>query len=382
MRHEGLGTMVSGADGDALAIEQGAEVVGMQAVYHKGDHTHFLRSGADDAQPRKGLQGLVGVLDQGTFVGVDGVEAYPVHPVQGDAQCNAAGDVRCPGFEFVGEVVVGGAVEGDAPDHFATTAPGGHGVKEVPASPEEADAGGSIGFVCGGDIEVAADGGDVDGQMGQGLGAVHEGDRSGGACCGAELGDGVDGAEGVRSVDDADHFGLVALQFPGEVFKVEGAILPHVYRHQLSAFLFAHHLPRDDVGVVLHLGHQHGVSGAEVGAAPGLGDEVDPVRGAGCEDDFFGGLAANVVRDFPPGTFIGFRGQLGQMVCSAVDVGVVVREVFALSLDDGQRLLGTGGIVEVDQRLAVDAPVEDRKVASNAFGQGGIGHFNRNRSAK
>ena len=214
------------------------------------------------------------------------------------------------------------------------------------------------------------------------MGAVHEGDRSGGARGSTEFGDGIDGAEGVRGVDHTNQFGLVALQFPGEVFEVEGAILPHVHGHHVSVLLLAHHLPRNNVGVVLHSGHQNGVSGIEVGAAPGLGDEVDRICGSGREDDFLCGFGADVVGNLSPGAFVGFGGQLGQMVRPAVDVGVVVREVFALSLDDGQGLLGTGGIVEVDQRLAVDAPVEDRKVASNAFGQGRIGHFNRNRSAK
>ena len=49
------------------------------------------------------------------------------------------------------------------------------------------------------------------------------------------------------------------------------------------------HEPGDDVGVVLHLGQDHDVAGAQVAAAPGVGDQVDRLGGVLGEDDLGSG---------------------------------------------------------------------------------------------
>ena len=61
-----------------------------------------------------------------------------------------------------------------------------------------------------------------------------------------------------------------------------------VDRHdaQLRALLFAEHLPRHDVGVVLHGGDQHFIARADMRAAVGLRDQVDGLGGAAHKDDF------------------------------------------------------------------------------------------------
>ncbi len=48
--------------------------------------------------------------------------------------------------------------------------------------------------------------------------------------------------------------------------------------------------PGDDVGVVLHLGEQHGVAGAQVGAAPALRDQVERLGRVLGEDDLACGV--------------------------------------------------------------------------------------------
>jgi hypothetical protein len=42
-----------------------------------------------------------------------------------------------------------------------------------------------------------------------------------------------------------------------------------------------------------------------------------------------------------------------------VNVAVLVEVIVTLTLDDAQRLLRGGGIVEIDQRLAIDLLVKD-----------------------
>src|SRR5260370_31128029 len=47
--HHWLGTVMSGADGDTFLIQDGANVVGMDAVNYKREYAHLLPSGADNA---------------------------------------------------------------------------------------------------------------------------------------------------------------------------------------------------------------------------------------------------------------------------------------------------------------------------------------------
>ena len=84
--------------------------------------------------------------------------------------------------------------------------------------------------------------------------------------------------------------------------------------------------------MVFHPGHQHGISGLRLARpqdwATRLTASVDPA--VKMISSVVSG--ADVVGDLAPGAFVGFRGQLGEVVRSAVDVGVVVRQVFPLSL--------------------------------------------------
>ena len=203
----------------------------------------------------------MGVVDECAFVGCDGVRSDAVHPIEGDTEGDAARNVWGAGFEFVRKVVVGGPVEGHAADHFTATPPRGHGVEQGLPAPEEADAGWPVGLVAGGHVEVAPDGGDVDVEVGQGLRSVDQGDRASGPRCGTEFGDWVDGAERVRGVNDAHELGLVLLECPREIVEVQRTVFKDVDRNDLGPLFLADHLPGNDVGVVFHPGHQHGITG-------------------------------------------------------------------------------------------------------------------------
>ena len=62
--------------------------------------------------------------------------------------------------------------------------------------------------------------------------------------------------------------------------------------------------------------------------------------------------------------FVGAGGAIAQFVNAAVDIGVVVLVVAADGIEDGARLLRGGGVVEVDERMAVDLLIEDREVGA------------------
>ena len=56
------------------------------------------------------------------------------------------------------------------------------------------------------------------------------------------------------------------------------------------------------------------------------------------------------------------RGAVAQFMDAAMDIGVVVLVVMHERVNDRARLLGGGGVVEIDQRLAVDFLVQNREI--------------------
>jgi hypothetical protein len=64
-------------------------------------------------------------------------------------------------------------------------------------------------------------------------------------------------------------------------------------------------------------------------------------------------------------------------VDAAMHVGVGLGVVARLALDHAARLLAGGGVVEIDQRLAMHAAFEDRKVAAQAHHVEGGALINR-----
>jgi hypothetical protein len=65
------------------------------------------------------------------------------------------------------------------------------------------------------------------------------------------------------------------------------------------------------------------------------------------------------------GVLVGLGRPRRQLVCGAVDIGVLVAVELGQALDDRIRLLGRGGIIEPDQRPAVDPLVQDGEVAAD-----------------
>ena len=64
------------------------------------------------------------------------------------------------------------------------------------------------------------------------------------------------------------------------------------------------------------------------------------------------------------GMFVGLGRLLAQVMHPTVDVAVLVQVIVALALNDAQGLLRGGGIVEINQGLAIDLLVEDGELLS------------------
>ena len=59
------------------------------------------------------------------------------------------------------------------------------------------------------------------------------------------------------------------------------------------------------------------------------------------------------------GGFVSGGGGLGKAVDAAVDVGIDALVVVAGRIEDAERFLRSGGVIEIDERLPVDFLIQD-----------------------
>ncbi len=133
-------------------------------------------------------------------------------------------------------------------------------------------------------------------------------------------------------------------------------------QRMLEAPLGLQDLPRHDVGVVLHVGEQHRVARPEVGAAPRRRHQVDGLGGVLGEHDAGGRRRTDEAGDVGAGRLHLGGCLLGDQVDAAVHVGVDGLVVGVEGVEHHLRLLGRGGRVEVDDRLAVHLPLQQGEV--------------------
>ena len=356
--------MVAGADGDAHLVEQGADVEVVGAVEVERE-----RGGAVgrpvEAQAGDPCEGGGGGADEGLFVGLDGGQAECVDVVERGGQCDCPLDVGGAGLVLERGVLPGGAGEGDLADHLAAAAPRGQRVQQLAPAPEHADPGGGVDLVAGEGEEIGAERADVDRQVGDRLGGVDDHQRAGLAGGGGQLGDRVDGAEGVGDPADGEHRGAAG-QEGVEGVEVKHAVVVAGDDAQGGAGALAEHLPRDDVGVVFEGGDEDLGARADAGGEE-VGGEVDRVGAAGGEDDLGGVGRVEVAGDGPAGLLVALGGEAGEVVGAAVDVGVDRLVVVAGGVEHLAGFLGGGGVVEVDERAAVDLGGEEREVGADAL---------------
>src|SRR5699024_12427324 len=117
--------------GNAVFIEQGADVLGVRLIHDQRQRGRLVLGGADDAQARHVSDGLGGGSQQGVFVRSDGVQIEAAQIVYGSAEADHAGDVGGAGLELVGQFVPGAAVERHGFDHVVADLPQRNIVEQV-----------------------------------------------------------------------------------------------------------------------------------------------------------------------------------------------------------------------------------------------------------
>ena len=150
-----------------------------------------------------------------------------------------------------------------------------------------------------------------------------------------------------------------------KVLKDQFAFIVDRRNSQLGAFLFAKHLPGNDVGVVLHRRDDDLIPRAHVRPAICLGHKVDGFRCAAHEYDFAGTRCVQEILHCLARILEFFRCPFREVVHAAVDVGVVALVVADNGINDCPWLLRGGGIVQINQRMPVDLLLQYGKIGAH-----------------
>ena len=255
----------------------------------------------------------------------------------------------------------------DVADHVPAVEERRHGEQELRAAPEEADAARPAHLVAGDGDEVGAERLHVDRAVRCRLRRVDDADRALVVGPGGEPRNVVDGAERVRDETRRDDLDVA----PGErVERVELQLARVVERDHLEVRPGAagDRLPGHEVRVVLELGDEHEVAGAEVVEPPGVGDQVQGLGRVADEDDLPHRRRVDERARLLARSLEGRRRALAELVDAAMDVRVRRLVEVRHRVEHLPRLLRARGRVEVGERLAVEVLLEDREVGAELGG--------------
>ena len=117
------------------------------------------------------------------------------------------------------------------------------------------------------------------------LAAIHQQLRAGRMRQSGDARDRSVGAQHVGHVGDRDQAHPPIVQQPRESLHVQLARIGDRCDAQFDAMRIAQHLPRHDVGVMLHLGDQHRLARLQHAAPIAMGDQVDRLGAVAREHD-------------------------------------------------------------------------------------------------
>ena len=120
--------------------------------------------------------------------------------------------------------------------------------------------------------------------------------------------------------------------------------------------------------MVLQPRNQHAIPRLQVRRTPAVGDQVDRLGGAARPDHLAAARAVQKSGQRIAGGLEAPRGTIGERVRPAMHIGMLAAVVVRYGVDNGVRFLCGGGIIEVDQRLAVHRLSENGEVRAHALG--------------
>ena len=359
--HQRLRTMVPGADGDAEAVEQRAEVEVVDVADEEGDDAPLVRGFAEDAHALDGAQPFRGIARQFLLVGINLVHAQGGHIVERPCQGVRADVVGRTCLELVGQLVERRPLKADMLYHLPSSLVGRQPVEPLLLAVEHAHARRAVDLVPAEGIEVRVERLHVDCHVRHRLRPVDEYGHAVGMCRGYHLAHGIDRSQDVRHVGDAHQTGAL-VEERGIRVGQELAAVGHGDDADDDAPAVAQELPGDDVAVVLHDGDDDLVALAEEGFTERRSQEVDALGGSACEDNLARGAGVDELADGLACPFVQLGRLLGEEVDAAVHVGIDRVVLLGNGIDHAAWFLRGGAVVEIDERLAVDRAAENGEV--------------------
>ena len=181
-----------------------------------------------------------------------------------------------------------------------------------------------------------------------------------------ELLHGIDRAEHVAHLRHAHHFRvLVEESLVG--FNIKHASIRHRNDAQTDAALTGLQLPGHDVAMMLHDGDNDLVAHLHKFIAEGTGHKVESLGGATGEDYLAGSAGVDEAAHSLAGLLMQFCGLHAEVMDTTVHIGIGVDILVAHGVEHTQRLLRSGGIVKIDERLAVDLTAQDREIGPDVL---------------
>ena len=338
--HERLRTVMAGADGDPMPIEDLGEVVRMDSVHDEADDAGMLvgRVRAEPAEAADLPECAPRRLEEDALVRPHRGHTDALEVLDGRPEADRLDDRRRARLELPRHLVPLRGLEGHAGDHAAAGQERGHRVEQVAAAPERTDPRRAEHLVTGERREVDAQRRDVDRHVRDALCGVEDDDRADVVGARGDVGDRVDRAERVADVGQGDE-PRAAGEESVEVVEVEPAVIGDRHVREGRAGRRGELLPRDEVGVVLHPGRDDEVARSDVRAAPAVRDEVQRLGGVSHEDDLAVARRADESRQGAARALEAGVGVSAELVDAAMDVGVVMGVGVGDGIDDRARLL-------------------------------------------
>ena len=198
------------------------------------------------------------------------------------------------------------ALAGDGLYHLAAGEEGRHGVQQLLASVQHSDAHGAVHFMAGEGQKVRAQRLHVHRDMGRTLRRVHDHDRARAVRKLRYLADGVHPAQDIGDMRTC-HDLRPRRDERGDFVEIERPVRLTFHELQRRAGPAADHLPRQEVAVMLHDGHQHLVPGLDVRKPVAVRHEVQPLGGVARKNYLAAALRVQKVADGVARTLIALR---------------------------------------------------------------------------
>ena len=358
--------MQAGTHGDTVAVHHLGNVMGVGTLDGEGEDGPLPNRSPDLGQPVPALQSLADPVHQRILVGPHRIGVELLHPADRRTEADDLKDRRRARLEPVRQARIGDRILGHRRDHLAAALVWRQCLQCQALAVQAADAGRAEQLVPGEDIEVGVQRLDIRAAVHRPLTAVDQKQRPGRMSEVGDCADIVHCAQNIRHMGHGDQFRPRADQ-RGQPVQVQRPVVQHRGPFQHDPQPVAQHRPGHDVGVVLHLRRDDLIARLQA-LCQARRDQIEGFGPALGPDDLVGAFGVQEAGDGFPRLFESLGRLIGQGVQATVNVGIGAFHRRGQGIDHRARLLRRGGRVQIDQRLAVHRPRQDRELRPGGIG--------------